>query len=480
MRKALIDRWQDTYHGITTSIYKYENGVRLVLSINPQTRYFDTHIVMRGGSYYESSLDVPRGTMHLLEHVMTGQPNKKFKTKKQIDEYLLGTRTRPSMQKNAFTGLDIIGFEGSIATAFCDRLLNFILFRLDYPEANLEKYIEEERQVVLTEAGSKTKPEESEGFQVEQFIRGSSYADLGEFTIGSDESIRNITSSDLHKCLNVIRNPHSTIITVQMPHRPTKHTQTLLDKLAEQPSGDATTKLSNPVIEHLTNAYRVGYFRDKSAREVGMSVYTLQQRPSDIDYKRSQANLFRRRLTGYVGTQLLRRELNLVYNFDYVMGRVLLHWNTHGLKTKFNLPIMPQVLSAIVTLLEGKFTDFLSSAKGKRWLNSQISDYIFPGNPTYDYHYAYNIGNEILDEEEFKFSYRQAYRIVKTTKVAEIIDNLHQNFLGLAPHIWFGSGYPAAEVLQVYQESDLNQYLKAKHGEPDIWLAPNAHPDYTG
>lgn len=477
MDKKIIDKWKDTYHGITSTLYRYENGVRLLVCVNPLTRRFDLHVVMRGGAYYERNLGVPRGSMHLLEHVMAGQPNKKFKSKRQIDEYLLGTRNRPSMYKNAFTGLDTIGFEGSIAADFSDRLLNFVLFRLDYPEANLDKYIEEERQVVLTEAGSHIKPEESEGFQSEQFARKESYQDLNEFTIGNTESIQSITSEHLRTCIQAIRNPHGTVITVQVPERPSPHTQKLLSKLAEVLSGEQQQALPNPVIEQVPRNYRIGYFRDRRAREVSMAIYALQPRQMEVNYKRSQLNSFANQLVKYVGTQLLRRELNLVYGFNFVSSNVLLHWNNKGLKTEFTLEIMPKVLDGIQQLLDGKLIEFLHSTKGKRWLNSQISDYLFPGNPKYDYHYAYDLGNEILDGEKYKFNYRQAYRTVKTTKSAEIADRLHENILDVAPQLWISGNYEPDALLEVYRSSGLHKSLEGKWGEPDVWLAPNARPD---
>ena len=89
-----IKSWQDSRYNIHNDLYEFPNGMNLLHAINPASKDIVFSSVIRSGSSFEPLVGVPLGTAHFLEH-MTVNPNRVFKTQKEIDAFEFGDSGRP-------------------------------------------------------------------------------------------------------------------------------------------------------------------------------------------------------------------------------------------------------------------------------------------------------------------------------------------------------------------------------------------------
>lgn len=116
----LLDKFKDKNYSAENRIYQFKNGVRLVYSYKPDIKDVDLDIIFLAGSYFEKQIGVPNGTTHFLEHMMMN-PNAKFKTQKDIEEFTFGNSRKPTFYKNAANYKNFVKFYAYGHTKGLDR-----------------------------------------------------------------------------------------------------------------------------------------------------------------------------------------------------------------------------------------------------------------------------------------------------------------------------------------------------------------------
>ena len=98
-----LQEFTDSLTKIKHSIYEFENGIQFLHAQNPSSIDYVLTVIVRAGSSFETIANVPHGTAHFLEHILSGNPNKLLKSKFEIDEFESGNKDEPEIYTNAST-----------------------------------------------------------------------------------------------------------------------------------------------------------------------------------------------------------------------------------------------------------------------------------------------------------------------------------------------------------------------------------------
>lgn len=452
----LIDKWVDKYHNIRNYLYRFENGVRLVVSQNPATVEINLTAVLQAGSYFERQVAVPQGTAHFLEHMMCN-PSNLFKTKEEMDAYTFGNRNQPTIYKNAATSRKYLYFYLNANYLAHDRAITYLNHQLHYPMSRLPEFMETERKIILAEWHHLPKPDKNSSLQAELFLLDRHYPEFSEAVIGTFESINEIQLSHLEKYYKEMFNADNLVIAVQMPYQPTS---TLLNRLSSLATGfvPELPKIKNQEIMH--NSFRYRIFNDPKQQGLYMSFNYFIQRKPDYDYKEQVLYYLLNNLINKVGHDEYREKRGLVYDVGYIRMNLTWDWLVRGYKLTCDPEHAGELLDLSLTFWE-KAVEFLSTKHGKLWFTGQISKYIFPLTTKFDHEYAEDIAVGVL-ENKYKYIHTQAVQEAKKLKIAELISFIQTEVADVPPHVWIETSLPQAEVEEVVKESKLVNYWKEK------------------
>ena len=96
-----IHTFTDSLTKIKHTIYQFPNGIKFLHAKNPSSIEYVLTVIVKAGSSLENINNVPHGTAHFLEHIISGNPNKLLKSKFEIDEFESGSRDDPEIYTNA-------------------------------------------------------------------------------------------------------------------------------------------------------------------------------------------------------------------------------------------------------------------------------------------------------------------------------------------------------------------------------------------
>lgn len=447
----LIDKWKDKYDLIDNYLYEYENGLRLVVSVNPKTTDFDYTVGINGGSYYERQVGVPQGTAHFLEHILFGSPNDLCKTEKELMEYTFGNRKRAGFYQNAYTSRKFIYIYAHGNYNAAERMLRYINAQVLFPLEKVKDFIEKERKIITNEIQRKPKEERDSGLQYDKFFWGDIYPEFAERGIGTVETVASVTVEDLLKYHEAIMIPGNMVLAVQLPSKPTKTIMSYLSDLASKlPSRKVNLKRN--IIKY-DPGFRHGYFHDPDNSSIFFSIAFHYELMPKFDYRRDRLYMLTTSLIRKIGYDYLRLEKHLVYSVDTFNDLEMINVKNRGLSIQTDKEKLLEVLDETYYMLYEYIDKFLDSASGKRWLDDIISTYLFRRNSEFDANYAEDIGGKVLDAiNEYKFDYTKAKKAMMKIKTQDIKEFMHE-FLEIVPCFWFNAPHPEAEIKEIFMQS---------------------------
>ncbi len=451
-RPKLVSKWKDQGYQIEVREYHYLNGVRVIEAINPASIHFDLSVIVRGGAYFENQLGVPTGTAHMLEHIIYGQPNKRQKSTKEVNKYLYGTKSRPSIYANARTSKKNLYFYGSTHFKGAGRLLKSMRYRLDYPLNKIENYIEEERNVIMAEFTGWVKEERDERQQSINYLFGDKYPEYHSRTIGDEQSIKSITADDIRKFHKGTFKADGTVFALQVHEKLDQEKWDELNKLAGLFSNEPTdTKIDRYKLEN--KQYRYQHFNIPDNQSVFVSLSYFHEIFNHIDYDSSVMWYLANNLTNKVLYDTLRLDKQLIYSASAVNQIANWHWRLRGMRIECSKEDVVEALDEVHNIIHGGFTKFLNSSEGKQWFTSTISDYIFPGNRNYRSDYAEDQAISLLEDEDYKFDERKANRVAREVTIKDLIEHMSKNFKKEMPSMWVASPFEDSDIDKLMQKT---------------------------
>ena len=273
----------DTLTKINHTIYQFPNGIKLFHAKIPSSIEYVLTVIVKAGSSFENINNVPHGTAHFLEHILSGNPNKLLKSKFEIDEFESGTREDPEIYSNASTSKKYIYFYADGNEQGSKRINQRITSALDYPTENIKKYIEKERNIILAEQSHMNKKEFDKYLQFSKFLYNNQENGFTHTIIGEKGDIERISPEDIQDYLNNQFIPENILITVQTGRNLQPSEIEDIKKLANifkpQPEEKHTPKV---VID---GTKRINHFKDNQIEGVSLGLLFPKENKKVLDYK---------------------------------------------------------------------------------------------------------------------------------------------------------------------------------------------------
>lgn len=466
MRKTLIDKWFDAASQVQNYIYKFENGLPIVISTTPivTTSYID--IGLLGGYRYELLLDVPVGTAHFLEHVLVGNPNQLLRTPEQVRRYRMGSKVRPGVARNGSTSVRYMRLLANTHQRFTPRAIKFIKSWLEQNETYMGKALEKERQIILSEEARELRPEKDEGYQMRKFVNAGIFPEFNERLIGTQETIKAIQLEDLVKMKKAMLHADQAVLCFHAPRLPNKEEWKDLANLAAQFSPESGG-FKPPLDPQQKFKYQFGHFHNERKQDVHFSMNFPIPYIIDNDYYKKLCQRWARALIAHVGYEYVREEKHLVYEFNFTSSMANYFNEFSGIRFSGPADKFTQILEAVHEVIFTRCREYLFSTEGQQWLNSKISNYVFPGNLSVNEDYAYEVGIAYLLGRAYDFDNRAANRAARKV-TREAIWNALEELISKPPLVWTASNNKYAEVIAAWQDSKLHSHFSKSHGEVEI------------
>lgn len=449
----LIDSWKDYEENVIHYYYEFPNGLRVLHTIHPKTIEFSLAICVKSGSYYESQINVPYGTAHFLEHIITNNPNSKFKSREEMEEFAFGTRKRPGFSYGAWTNNKYNSYWANGNEKAAPRILKLVLSQINYPIENTKEYIERERGIILAELQRKNKEEKDSGYVSNQFIYGEKYPEFVSHTLGTEETIKNMNVEDLTKYYNKVYSKSNFIITTCSNSKLDKKTIDTFKKFDKEYTNNTKVKLKDRH-DKIVPEFKFKHFKDERQRGVFFSMNMLvTENFKKIDYYFRRHRSTAHRLMWLACHELLRERLNLVYGverFNYVIG---FSERSFGIKMQCEKDLFLEVLNKTHDAISDFYWEYLNSSQGKAWLESVISEETFKINKDINTWIGSDTAFDILDKNPVaKFDNREWLKVSKIM-TNESIKEVYEKLLSVKPIFWFESPYEDKEIYTIFKKS---------------------------
>lgn len=447
-----IDSWKDTNYRVTNQLYELKNGIKVLLTENPRTIDFDFAVIINAGNFYEDKIGVPQGTAHFLEHIMYGNPNKVFKTREAMNKYEYGSKNRPSIYFNAATGDEHISFYAHGNEKGAERMINSVFSRIDYPLENIKKYLEKERKIISGELQRKNKEERSTFIQYSKFIWGDVYPELTKVRLGTSESLKKISETDLVKFYKTTFNSKNIIIAIQSRNKLTPKLKKAI-KQFEKLEFSSKKKLKVDV-RRIAPKFNYKHFEEDNSRSVFFSinhVYDLDLKK--INYKINRLSGLTSSFIYKLGHEYLREKKGLIYDLDSLNFQPTPYQKIRGFSLSCELSKLKEVFDESITMYTHFYKDFLNSKDGEKWLNDTFSHEIFKRNTDHDSEYAETEAKDVLDDTLYwKFDFKKAKKAALEITKDDLIE-FFEKFVKIKPYVWFVSPYKQEDVYTEFKKS---------------------------
>ncbi|CAG1020544.1 hypothetical protein DOJK_00414 [Patescibacteria group bacterium] len=449
MRSTL--HWTDTNRNITNKIYELNSGAKLVEAVNPGSIETYISFAFGGGYIHEHAMRLPIGTAHFLEHIMAGNPNKVFKNKKTLDDFKKGNLDKAKIWTNATTSWRLLEFYGYTHHTALKRLLKFLFAEIDYPLDRLEEFIEKERGIILSEYYGKDKKEKSTGIAYDKFFFGSTYGFVGEYVLGNEDSIKQISTADLTTYYNNVITADNLVISIQHPKPLTKAE---LKSIEEFTNKLAKGKLITFKAKKIPNKFKYYAFQKEDTNDIFFSVNRFEPTNPKVDYKESVLDFFYNRVISELTFKKLREEKNLIYAGGNNIGYPGIKLKNYYFNSSVRIENFKIFLDELYELFEHGIEDFLTSKESDSWFLSEQSTYIYRFNQNYDPDYAVNIGADLLFKQDPVFDFNNCVPIAKDLTKKDLL-NYFKKISSIEPGFWFVSPLPKEDVENAFKESKL-------------------------
>ena len=458
----LIQEWSDGRYLSKNSIYQLKNGVKLIVVKKRGTKDFVIEACFAAGAYFEEDINVPSGTAHFLEHMMTN-PNGKFKNEDEMDKFKFGNRSKPSIYSNAWTSQKHMAFFAYGHNKATSRILEFLKANLDYPIERFGEFVERERGIIQAELQRNYRKEaKDDALASARYLHEPLYKPFGRRVIGTKESISSISLEDLELYYKSLLTQDNLVLAIQTSKDLTRPQLELIESIGQRLPKNKK-QIEVPFATDDNSEARIKHFQKDDAEGVFLSFsYFIPTRLDQVPHIEFIPNYFMRSLIGYLGFKIFREKLGLVYSMDHFRSYPLWFNYQYGFKLSFNKDVYPKVLDRLYEFIDKDLEEYLKSEDGKNWLESEISDYIFLRNVNYDGDYAQNLAlDEVFKDREYIQTWEEAVEHAKSITTERLIEEV-QKWKKLKPKIWSVTEYKDEEIYDIFKESKLYKYFKFK------------------
>ncbi|MBI2356938.1 insulinase family protein [Candidatus Dojkabacteria bacterium] len=453
----ILNSWRDERYGAENTLYELPNGTKLLHSLDPKTVDSIFSIYTRIGSLYNPILKVKGGTAHFLEHILAGNPNETFKTKKQIDNFEFGSKRYPKIFSNAWTNRLGMAFHGTANSEGEARLLKRVASFLNFKSETFSKYIEKERKIILAELGQKDKPEKNAFLQFCSFAFKDLNLEYQKYALGTEEDIKEITAKDLSTFYSYLFNNKSTILSLQSSKPISKKSLRYITEMDSYISKIEKTPERAPS-ETLINKFMYMHFKDEKASNIGFELETFDKDSLKTDYKQKATRMLSYNLVNHIIFEDLREKKGYVYSSDtFYEGNLLASHNIRGMYFSTSIENFKKAVDSFYKIITEGAGRYLNSRSGKKWLESQISGVLFPNTSAFDDDYArgkatsYIGGYDIYDYTKFKAA------ALKVTP-GEIESYIKESILNTPHIVWITSDKEDKKIEDLFRKTKLFKY----------------------
>lgn len=450
----LIEKWKDKYYFATNYIFETNNGLKIYYTFKPDI--YKTYFAFStlGGSQIESSLNVPDGTAHFAEHLLCN-PNSTLKTQDRMNDYKFGNRVKPSIYSNAATSRKEVWFNLESNSKGFLRMLNYLKYQLQIKFSNINKYIEEERGVILAEEHRYKPIEKDSSIAYDKFMIGDICPDFAKRNLGIPETINRIDSGHIETFIKKVFNVNNCYFAIQSNLEPTKELLKELDNFAESITlfdGDKVTyesQIYKPV-------FKKQHFFEDSQQGLFFSLNYVQSLKDTSGYRNNVLRYLVDGALGYVAREILREKHNYVYSAEVFNSIYCWDLRLRGIKMIVKKENILNSFNALNSILKDNVVGYLTSKKGGLWFKSHVSNYIFypPSgvNPNYTFDWGYNhfIGMGI-----YNFDYAKSIDEAKKATISDVIVEYKKLYESTPPALWFQSSYKQEDIFSELENSEL-------------------------
>lgn len=447
-----LNSFTDTLTKISHTTYELDNGIKVFHAKNPSSIEYVLTVVVRAGSSFENSNNVPQGTAHFLEHIISGNPNKLLKSKFEIDEFESGTREDPEIFSNASTSKKYMYFYSYGNDEGSGRINQRIKSVINYPLENIEKYIEKERSIILAEQSQMNKKEFNKYLQFSKFLYNEKENGFTHTIIGEKEDIEKISAENIKTFFKNQFTPENTIITVQTGRNLRKSEIRDIEELGKL-FGDKAKEKEQPKAPVEINK-RIHHFKDNQIEGVSLALLFIKDNKKTLDYTQEALEYLFRSLIRKISHDYLREKEGLIYS-SHISNNTSLSFDKR--LVGYQIVMQPEnynnVLKALDKMIQKKLNSFLNSKQGRVWFESAISAYIFPRNVPYKTDYAEKKGLPLIEDAEVL----QLDRAVNEALRIEIgdIEEFSREFFKTKPLFWIESDTKGDDLIKDLKDSKL-------------------------
>lgn len=457
-----IDKWRNKIYGSDNFLFEFENGVKLTVVAHPATVEFVMHVIIKGGSYVEDRVNVPHGTAHFVEHLMCN-PNEVLKSFDEMDNYRFGNSKNPRIYTNAYTSVQNMTFYGITHQAGALRMIDDLIWQMNYPRQRIEEFIEKERKIIIAEEARELKENRDKSFHFRNFLLGRKYPEFRRRIIGTVQDLEKIKTEHINKYLDNVFTPKNVMITIQTNKLPDRKLFKKIELLAEAFNKNKKAKdvdLSYKT-DTLENKFDLAHFQDTDYQHIHLEMFMLTADIEGLFYTPEMMKeiVLKDLLSSALGYRLykrLREVKNLVYSADTYSAYPVKEWIENGIVLECPLDNFDEALAELHNILTIDLEEFLSSKEGKKWLISYVSGVIYKLNVVYNRDYARNIGLDVLRENTpYKGNPALYNKTVKAIKIEEIIEYYKTKFKDEKMRFWAYSPYDGSIITKKIKDSPL-------------------------
>jgi predicted Zn-dependent peptidase len=447
-----IQTFTDTLTKIEHTTYQLDNGIKIFHAKNPSSIEYVLTVIVRAGSSFENINDVPHGTAHFLEHIISGNPNKLLKTKFEIDEFESGTKEDPEIFSNASTSKKYMYFYSYGNEEGSKRINQRIKSILDYPVKNIEKYIEKERKIILAEQSHMNKKEFNKYLQFSKFLYGNQENGFTHTIIGEKKDINKISVENIETFFKNQFKPENIIITIQNGGELLESEMKDIEEIGMM-FGQKSNEKKYPNA-NIDKTKRIYHFNDNQMEGISLALLFPKKYTKTLDYKLEAQEYLFRSLIHKISHDYLREKLGLIYS-SRISSNLGLSFNSRivGYELMMQPKNFKKVLKSLDEMINTKIESFLRSKEGRVWFESAISAYIFPRNIPYKGDYAERKGLALIEDAEV-MELDKAVSAALKIEIKDIIE-FSNDFLKDSPFFWIESDKDGKNLQKILEDSSL-------------------------
>lgn len=453
----LLEKWKDKYYYGTNYIFEASNGLKIYYTHKPDI--YKTYFAFSslGGSQIEASLNLPDGTAHFAEHLMCN-PNSTLRTRNQMNDFKFGNRLKPSIYTNAATSRKEVWFNLESNSKAFTRMLNYLKYQLQFDFGRINKYMEEERAVILAEEHRYNPVEKDSSLAYDKFMIGDYCPEFAKRNLGTPETINTIDSGHIEHFIKMVFNTNNCYFAIQSSIEPTKEILKQLEEFSNSISFFDGQRISSHSPSYAPK-FKMEHFFESNQQGLFFSLNYIQSVNKTSGYKNSVQRFLVDGALSYVARDILRDKYAYVYSADMFNSIYCWDYRLRGIKMVVKKENITNAFNVLNSILFEQVERFLRSKKGSLWFKSHVSNYIFypPSgvNPNYTFDWGFN---HFMNMGIYNFDYSKAISEARSSSIDDIINEYKKIYIDLSPAIWLQSAYEKEEVFEKFKISDLNRY----------------------